>query len=189
MRSQFLCAIFASILLVGNAFTVSPGRLLCIVSGATNSSPMAMSKGFGSKEPEKKREKSEGQSKRESESKRYEEIASSGGQEYSIYVRQFGSDDKSWFPCGAVSVPRGAQVADAIFANVEALKTAIVRLYPRLKGYEEEFEFGSNLKIYPDDPIDVAVKRGPRPQGISIGNWINTLLSPVDTSSVKPPPS
>jgi hypothetical protein len=184
------CAIiWANTDVVVTAFTVAPaihGKMAALLS---SSSALSMSKGFGAKEPEKGRAKSEGQTKRELEAKRYEEIAATGGQEYNIYVRQFGSDDKSWFPCGAVSVPRGAQVGDAIYANVDALKSAIIRLYPRLKGFEQEFEFGSNLKVYPDDPIEVAVKRGPRPQGMSIGNWINTLLSPVDTSTIKPPPS
>lgn len=143
-------------------------------------------KGFGSI-PEK-REKSEGQAKREQEKNRYDEIAGSGGQEYSIFVRQFGSDDKSWLPCGSVAVPRGAQVSDAIYANVEALKKAIIRTYPRLRGFEEEFEYGFNLKVYPDDPIEPAVKNAPKSSGLSVGNWLSTLFSPVDASAVKRPP-
>ena len=103
-------------------------------------------------------------------------------------MRQFGSDDQSWLPCGAVAVPRGAQVSDAIFVNQDALKQAIVRTYPKLKGFEEEFEFGFNLKVYPDDPVEVATKNAPRSQGLSVGNWISTLLSPVDASAVRPPP-
>ena len=68
-----------------------------------------MSKGFGSQD-NKPREKSEGQKKRERESNKYDEISNSGGQEYNVYVRQFGSDDTSWLPCGSIAVPRGAQV-------------------------------------------------------------------------------
>lgn len=146
-------------------------------------------KGFGNV-PEKeikKKEKSTGQIKRDNESNKYDDIASTGGQEYNVFVRQFGSDDKSWLPCGAVAVPRGAQVSDAIFANEDALKIAIVRTYKKLLGFESEFEFGYNLKIYPDDPIDVAKKGTPRKAGMSVGNWISTLLSPVDTSGVSPP--
>eukprot|EP00538_Stauroneis_constricta_P001461 CAMPEP_0119557206 /NCGR_PEP_ID=MMETSP1352-20130426/8946_1 /TAXON_ID=265584 /ORGANISM="Stauroneis constricta, Strain CCMP1120" /LENGTH=119 /DNA_ID=CAMNT_0007604273 /DNA_START=55 /DNA_END=410 /DNA_ORIENTATION=+ len=60
--------------------------------------------------------KSSGQMKREQQSSKYDELAQTGGQEYSIYVRQFGSDDQSWLPCGSIAVPRGAQVSDAIFA-------------------------------------------------------------------------
>jgi Family of unknown function (DUF6523) len=147
------------------------------------------SKGFGSKPS--KRVKSEGQVKREQEASRYDEISSEGGQEYNIFVRQFGSDDKSWFPCGSVAVPRAAQVSDAIYSNVEELKKAIVRTYPRLKGFEAEFEYGYNLKVYPDDPVEVAIKTNKK-AGISVGNWISTLLSPVDASkpaSPPPPPS
>lgn len=48
-------------------------------------------------------------------------------------------------------------------------------------------EFGFNLKIYPDDPIEVAVKGGAKSSGPSVGNWISTLLSPVDASAVPPP--
>jgi len=150
----------------------------------------AAKKGFGASSSDgKKKEKSEGQLEREKASSRYDEIAEQGGQEYSIFVRQFGSEDSSWLPCGAIAVPRAAQVSDAIFSNEEALKKAIVRTYPRLTGQEDEFEFGYNLKIYPDDPVEVAMKGGPRAPGLSIGNWISTLLSPVDASQQQTKPS
>ena len=155
-------------------------------SSSESSSTALFAKGFGSKPP--KKAKSEGSVKRESEASQYDDIASKGGQEYRVFVRQFGSDDQSWLPCGAVAVPRAAQVSDAIFANQEALKEAIVRTYPKLKGFEEEFEFGFNLKVYPDDPVEVASKNAPRAPGISVGNWISTLLSPVDASAGPPPP-
>lgn len=144
-------------------------------------------KGFGPDKP-KPREKSAGQQKREAESSKYDEISNTGGQEYNIFVRQFGSDDSSWLPAGAVAVPRGAQVASAIYANEEQLKSSIVRIFPKLAGMENEFEFGFNLKIYPDDPVEVAIKgAGGTTDGPSIGNWISTLLSPIDNSQVKPP--
>jgi len=108
-------------------------------------SALHMAKGFGAKEEPKS--KSEGQVRREGESSRYDEISAGGGQEYSIFVRQFGSDDQSWFPCGSIAVPRGAQVSDAVFANEQNLKDGIVRTYPKLKGEEDEFEFGFNLKV------------------------------------------
>ena len=55
---------------------------------------------------------------------------------------------------------------------------------------EMEFEYGYNLKIYPDDPIQVANKvlGGGSSSGPSFGNWISNLLSPVDASGVAPPP-
>lgn len=145
-------------------------------------------KGFGAQEAPKK-EKSEAAKIRDQKAAAYDEIAAAGGQEYSIFVRQFGSDDQSWLPCGSIAVPRGAQVSSVIFENEAPLKEAIVRTYPKLKGYEQEFEYGSNLKIYPDDPVEVAVNRGARPSGFSFGNWVNSLLSPVDTAQSKIPPS
>eukprot|EP00547_Thalassionema_nitzschioides_P014416 CAMPEP_0194243178 /NCGR_PEP_ID=MMETSP0158-20130606/8471_1 /TAXON_ID=33649 /ORGANISM="Thalassionema nitzschioides, Strain L26-B" /LENGTH=186 /DNA_ID=CAMNT_0038978405 /DNA_START=11 /DNA_END=571 /DNA_ORIENTATION=- len=148
-------------------------------------------KGFAGEEekPQKKKEKSDGAKVREQKAEDYDRIAAAGGQEYSIFVRQFGDEEGSWLPCGSIAVPRGAQVASVIFENEAPLKEAIVRTYPKLKGFEQEFEYGSNLKIYPDDPVEVATNRGARPQGLSVGNWINSLLSPVDTSDSKIPPS
>ena len=170
------------------AFTTTTQCNKIAFSKCTSTS-LSMAKGFGEKKVvEPKREKSEGQIKREAESSKYDEIASSGGQQYNVFVRQFGSDDQSWFPSGSIAVPRGGQVADAIFANEANLKAAIVRTYPKLRGFEEEMEFGYNLKVYPDDPVEVARKGGMKKEGISVGNWISTLLSPVDTSGVPPPP-
>jgi len=102
-----------------------------------------------------------------------------------VYVRQFGGEDSSWLPCGAVAVPRGAQVTDAIYSNEEALKAAIVRTYPKLKGFEEEFEFGFNLQMYPDDAVEVATKGALKTEGFSVGNWLSLLFSPVDASQAK----
>ena len=150
-----------------------------------STSALGMSKGFGKQTTPAKREMSEGAQKRSAESSKYDEISSEGGQEYSVFLRQFGSDDSTWLPCGAIAVPRGAQVSDAIFANEADLKKSIVRVYPKLKGDEDEFEFGFNLKVYPDDPVEVAVKGGGKSSGPSVGNWISNVLSPVDNSQVK----
>lgn len=144
-------------------------------------------KGFSSEQP-KKRVKSAGQVDREGKAAKYDEISKGGGQEYRILVRKFGSDDKSWLPAGAIAVPRGAQVSDAIFSNEAGIKQSIVKMYPKLKGQEEEFEFGYNLKIYPDDPVEVAVKSSSKVSSgpaSSVVNWVTNLLSPVDTSDMK----
>lgn len=117
---------------------------------------------------------------------KYDDIAAAGGQEYSIFVRQFGGEDESWLPCGSIAVPRGAQVADAIFGNEEPLKSSIVRTFPRLQGFEAEFEYGFSLKMFPDDPVEVAMK-STKSAGPSIGNWISNVLSPVDDSKTAPP--
>ena len=149
---------------------------------------LLMSKGFGSADDSdssnNKKTKSAGQVERERASAKYDELAAAGGQEYSIFVRQFGSADDSWLPCGSIAVQRGDQVSNAIFGNEEALRTAIVRTYPKLRGYEQEFEYGYNLKIYPDEPVEVAVKRTSS-TGPSLGNWFSNLLSPIDASNVQ----
>lgn len=178
MRATWL--FFSFVCMGASAFLPVSTRRVSVVD-------LNMSKGFGAKQ--EKKEKSETQMKREKDSSRYDEIAATGGQEYNIFVRQFGSDDKSWLPCGSIAVPRAAQVSDAIFANEEMLKSSITRTYPKLKGSEQEFEFGYNLKVYPDDPIEVATKNAPRPDGFSIGNWLSNLLSPIDASKATPPAS
>jgi hypothetical protein len=114
--------------------------------GRTTATTDLHAKGFGSPAAgggKKKKEKSAGQVEREKAADRYDEIAEMGGQEYNVFVRQFGGDDKSWLPCGSIAVPRAAQVSDAIFSNVDPLKKAIVRTYPKLQGFEDEFEFGT----------------------------------------------
>jgi hypothetical protein len=78
-------------------------------------------KGFGPAKPET-RQKSSKQIQREQGAAKYDEISKQGGQEYNVFVRQFGSDSKSWLPCGSVAVPRGSQVTDAIYANESGLK-------------------------------------------------------------------
>jgi hypothetical protein len=143
-----------------------------------------MINGFGKDTEQPKKDKSEGQIERERASSKYDKIAASGGQEYAVFVRQFGGDDKSWLPCGSIAVIRGEQVSNAIFGNEDALKSAIVRTYPKLRGFEAEFEYGYNLKIYPDEPVEVAVNKRVS-TGPSLGNWISNLLSPIDASNVK----
>jgi hypothetical protein len=180
MKTAAVLSTLVSILSVEtNAFVSLPSL--------TQSSTQLYAKGFGAPPPEPTKKKSQGQIDREQKASKYDEIAATGGQEYRIFVRQFGSDDQSWLPVGSIAVPRGAQVADAVFANEAGMKEAIVRTYPVLKGKEMEFEYGFNLKIYPDDPIQVAMKGQGTSQGPSVGNWISNLLSPVDASGVARP--
>jgi len=156
-----------------------------VVRPQSSTSTSLMAKGFGkSEKKEVKKESSAGQKERERASSKYDDIAKSGGQEYSIFVRQFGSDDDSWLPCGSVAVARGDQVSNAIFGNEESLKAGIVRTFPKLLGSETEFEYGYNMKIYPDEPVEVAVKNTGS-SGPSVGNWFSNLLSPIDASNAQ----
>lgn len=105
--------------------------------------------------------------------------------QYTIFVRLFGQDDDKWIPAGAVAVPRGEQVAKAIYSNEEGIKKGILRTFPGMKEDSANFEFGYNLKIYPDDPIQLAVKPTGEISGFSaVTKWFDALLSPVDTSDV-----
>lgn len=175
----------AAIAATSHAFAPSANTIL---SSTSHSTTQLYVKGFGTPPPEP-RKKTDGQVDREQKASKYDDIAATGGQEYRIFVRQFGSDDKSWLPVGSIAVPRGAQVSDAVFANEEGLRTSIVRTYDKLVGMEMEFEYGYNLKVFPDDPIQVAMKGGTgKTDGPSFGGWISNLLSPVDNSGVTPPP-
>eukprot|EP00536_Pseudo-nitzschia_multiseries_P011549 jgi/Psemu1/67945/estExt_Genemark1.C_4000015 len=176
MKVGTVATIAAMLPALVSSFVVQPQR---------STSTRLMAGGFGKSEDKAPKEKSAAQMERERAGSKYDEIATSGGQEYSIFVRQFGGEDDSWLPCGSIAVARGDQVSNAIFSNEEALKTAIVRTFPKLQGYEQEFEYGYNMKIYPDEPVEVAVKTNAS-SGPSLGNWFSNLLSPVDASSVKP---
>merc|ERR1711865_1129112 len=97
-------------------------------SFSSSSSCLSMAKGFDNSSSNKEdatTEKSAAQIQREKKGKQYADIAAAGGQEYLIFVRQFGSADDSWLPCGSIAVERGDQVSNAIFANEEPLKKAI----------------------------------------------------------------
>ncbi|KAL3924578.1 MAG: hypothetical protein SGILL_000963 [Bacillariaceae sp.] len=164
------------------AFGVAPVRSTAVTA---TTSALALAKGFGKEEEmPQKVVRSEGQAERERASSQYDKIAASGGQEYAVFVRQFGGDDESWLPCGSIAVNRGEQVSNAIFGNEEPLKSSIVRMYPKLKGFEQEFEYGYNLKVYPDEPVEVASKSNAA-SGPSLGNWMSNLLSPIDASNVQ----
>ena len=102
-----------------------------------------------------------------------------------IYVRLFGQDAESWLPCGQIAVPRGEQVSRAIYSNEENVKKGTLRTWAGLRGKESEMEFGYNLKIYPDDVIEVAKKEVEVKGFGGVGKWFSDLLSPVDTSDVK----
>jgi Family of unknown function (DUF6523) len=83
----------ALLLLLVATITSSTTGFSFHTAGVTNSVTTSSShitlhaKGFGS--PEEKKTKSEGQVKREQQSSKYDEIAASGGQEYSTFLFLF----------------------------------------------------------------------------------------------------
>ena len=66
-------------------FTVAPQTTSSSVA-SSRTSELFMAKGFGAK-PVEKKEKSEGQIKREQERSKYDEIAGTGGNEYSTWLK------------------------------------------------------------------------------------------------------
>jgi hypothetical protein len=109
--------------------------------------------GFGKKVHQEKKQ-SQGTSKREQASKKYDEFKSSGLPEYEIYMRV--KDKKPWFPVGAIAVKRSNQINAAIYGNEEELRKGAFRLFPILKKNQDNLEYGYRLKEYKDEEIELA---------------------------------
>jgi hypothetical protein len=131
--STKIASLVIAALATSTSHAFAPSANSRITSQSTSSTTQLYAKGFGTPPPEP-RKKSEAQVDREQKASKYDDIAATGGQEYRIFVRKFGSDDASWLPVGSIAVPRGAQVSDAIFANEAGLQSSIVRTYDKLKG-------------------------------------------------------
>mmetsp|Transcript_2700 Transcript_2700/g.4033 ORF Transcript_2700/g.4033 Transcript_2700/m.4033 type:complete len:129 (-) Transcript_2700:125-511(-) len=122
------------------------------------------------------KKKSPGQIQREKLANDYENLASSGVPEYNIFVRIKGKDERDWVPAGTMAVPRTEKLSNAIFEQRENLLTGVFRTFPKLEG--EDLEFGSNLKIYPDEPVKVI---SPEEKSSDlIKNWFESLISPLN---------
>jgi len=117
----FLLSVFSSYIHEVHGFVIQPHSSFLLTPSSTQL--YAETKGFGpAKSKPEPRAKSSKQIQREKGAEKYDEISAKGGQEYNVFVRQFGADAKSWLPCGSVAVPRGAQVTDAIYANEKGLQ-------------------------------------------------------------------
>ncbi|KAG5188321.1 hypothetical protein JKP88DRAFT_234329 [Tribonema minus] len=136
-------------------------------------------KGFGKKAPKAApKEKSAAQIEREKAASAYDNLAASGVPEHNIWVRVKGGGDQDWVPAGTMAVPRTEKVANAVFEQQEALLSGLYRVFPKLKG--EELEYGSNLKLYPDEAVKVLEPK--EKSDDMIKNWFESLLSPINTS-------
>ena len=173
MRAGFGVCALALVALSGvEGFT---GRAALSSRGAA----LYAKKGFGKEQP--KKEKSAGQVMWEDAQQNYEELRDSGVPEYNIFIREAGMGDDKWIPAGAMCVPRDEKVDGAIFANEEALTGSVIRMYPGLKTCQA-FEYGFNRKIFPDDPIRLA---RPPDNNDFVGNFLNQVLSPLNTNNMK----
>ncbi|PZV17697.1 MAG: hypothetical protein DCF20_04805 [Pseudanabaena sp.] len=109
--------------------------------------------GFGqvSGKPKKKKK---APNKREVAASRYDEMKGKGLPEFNIFIRIRG---KEWVPAGSMAVQRSSQISQAIFQQEAELLKSAIRLYPILRKFKDDLEYGYRLKEFPDEEITVAV--------------------------------
>lgn len=114
---------------------------------------MANNLGFG--QPTTPKPKS---SKRAAERKKaasqLDKMRADGTPEFEVYARIQGK--KQWYPIGVVAVQRSSQVNRAIYDSEEQLLQGAVRLYPVLRKYQGQLDYGYRLKEFKDEPIQIA---------------------------------
>lgn len=108
--------------------------------------------GFGQAKPQRKASKSG--TKRAAAGQQYDKLKADGSPEFNIYIRI--KDKKNWFPVGVLAVNRSNKINQAIFENEAALRQGALRLFPILKKYQSQLEYGYRLKEFPDEPIQLA---------------------------------
>jgi hypothetical protein len=85
---------------------------------------------------------------------KYDEMKGKGLPEFNIYIRIKG---KEWVPAGSMAVQRSNQISRAIFQQEDSLLKGAIRLYPILRQYKQNLEYGYRLKEFPDEEVTVAV--------------------------------
>jgi hypothetical protein len=109
-------------------------------------------KGFAGGSGQKKKKKEP--NKHQVAASKYDEMKDKGLPEFNIYIRIKG---KEWVPAGSMAVERSNQISRAIFQQEDALLKGAVRLYPILRKYKENLEYGYRLKEFPDEEVTVAI--------------------------------
>ena len=85
---------------------------------------------------------------------KYDEMKDKGLPEFNVFIRIKG---KEWVPAGSMAVQRSNQISQAIFQQEAELLKGAVRLYPVLRNFKDNLEYGYRLKQFPDEEITVAV--------------------------------
>ena len=85
---------------------------------------------------------------------KYDEMKDTGLPEFNVFIRIKG---KEWVPAGSMAVQRSNQISQAIFQQEAELLKGAVRLYPVLRNFKDNLEYGYRLKQFPDEEITVAV--------------------------------
>ncbi len=109
--------------------------------------------GFGqvSSQPKKKKK---APNKRETAASKYDEMKGKGLPEFNIFIRIKG---REWVPAGSMAVERSNQISQAIFQQEAELLKGAIRLYPILRKFKDDLEYGYRLKEFPDEEVTVAV--------------------------------
>lgn len=85
---------------------------------------------------------------------KYDEMKVKGLPEFNIFIRIKG---KEWVPAGSMAVERSNLISRAIFQQEAELLKGAIRLYPILRKFKDNLEYGYRLKEFPDEEITVAV--------------------------------
>jgi len=85
---------------------------------------------------------------------KYDEMKDKGLPEFNVFIR---IKDKEWIPAGSMAVQRSNQISQAIFQQEAELLKGAIRLYPVLRNFKDNLEYGYRLKQFPDEEITVAV--------------------------------
>jgi hypothetical protein len=97
--------------------------------------------------------------KRESASRKYDQMQADGLPEFTIFIRIQGKNN--WFPVGSLAVNRSNKINQAIYEQEAELLKGAIRLFPILRKHQNQLEYGYRLKQFPDEPIQVAVRPQP----------------------------
>ncbi len=100
------------------------------------------------------KKKKKAPNKREVAASRYDEMKDKGLPEFNIFIRIKG---KEWVPAGSMAVERSNLISRAIFQQEAELLKGAIRLYPILRKFKDNLEYGYRLKEFPDEEITVAV--------------------------------
>jgi hypothetical protein len=115
--------------------------------------PTGFAQGSGQSKKKKK-----APNKREVAANKYDEMKDNGLPEFNIFVRIKG---KEWVPAGSMTVQRSNQISRAIFHQEAELLKGAIRLYPILRKFKDNLEYGYRLKEFPDEEVTIAVMSAP----------------------------
>ncbi len=133
---------------------------------------MANNLGFG--QPTTPKPKSSKRiAEREKAASQLDKMRADGTPEFEVYARIQGK--KQWYPIGVVAVQRSSQINRAIYDSEEQLLQGAVRLYPVLRKYQGQLDYGYRLKEFKDEPIQLA--EPPKSVTGGVQNTIGKLTS------------